>query len=178
MKPAQLSGKRFGRLLVIGPTTARRLGERWWELVCDCGNVVVASSHALIGGTTKSCGCLRVDLLIRRNTKHGARVNGQQHRFYETWRSMMARCYNKNREHYEHYGGRGIKVCREWWNAKPFLDWCDAQGAIPKGHTIDRKNNDGDYEPGNCRFASPSEQNKNRRPFPGRGRKGARGGKW
>jgi hypothetical protein len=150
-----LIGKRFGKLVVI----ARVLpNDKWnstrWLCKCDCGNKKVITRNSLIRGT-KSCGCLRLEKI----TTHGKKET----RLYKIWEGIKSRCNNPNDTGYKYYGGRGIKVCKEWQNDfESFYKW-----AIENGYqdnlTLDRINNDGDYEPSNCRWVNMKTQQRNRR---------------
>lgn len=154
-----ISGERYGRLVVVernGSTSTRRNAK--WLCRCDCGKNTIAIGTLLRNGTTKSCGCYRVDVSRERETKH----NMSESRVYNCWAGMVQRCTNKNNAAYENYGGRGIKVCAEWMEFKPFLDWALANG-YDDALTIDRINNDGNYEPQNCRWATYAQQNRNQR---------------
>lgn len=168
-----LQGQRFGRLVAVVPshvllTSGRRMPA--WECRCDCGNETVVQGHHLRGGFSNSCGCLGYDLTRERARKHGA--SGTNH--YRVWRAMIARCYLPTVSKYDFYGGRGIKVCDRWRfgeNGKSgFECWREDMG--PKStpeHSLDRINNDGNYEPGNCRWATRLEQADNTRRGPARG---------
>ena len=124
---------------------------------CHCGNVIKVISGN-VGRGTKSCGCLRRALITSKNTKHGDSGS----RLYGIWKAMRKRCRNPNDKEYPNYGGRGIAVCNAWGDYKVFRTW-----ALTNGYadhlTIDRINNDGDYTPKNCRWATLSEQSKNKR---------------
>jgi hypothetical protein len=157
-KTQSLAGQRFGRLLVLDrvPREPRASGQAKWRCLCDCENISIIGSNALRSGATQSCGCLRRDALVTRNTTHG--LSGT--RTYNSWCNMIRRCTHDNDPRYPEWGGRGITVCERWLDYPNFLA---DMGERPPGTTLDREDNDGNYEPGNCRWATPPEQMANRR---------------
>ena len=165
--PKDLRGKRFGRLTAIECVgKAQNSTYRLWRCTCDCGREVITTTHALTCGDTKSCGCLKHDVTVERNRKHG--LSGS--RLYRVWSSMKYRCYKPTCKEYRNYGGRGISVCDEWRSSfEAFREWALANGydeSAPRGKcTIDRIDNDGNYEPDNCRIADMVTQVRNRRHF-------------
>ena len=155
-----LTGKRFGRLVVISKAD-RVNGMIRWLCKCDCGNETVVYGNNLRRGTTRSCGCFRHEFLMATCKAHI--THGQEPmRLYRVWGDMRSRCRNPNHRAYKYYGGRGITICAEWDDYTAFRDWAFAHG-YREGLTIDRINNDGNYEPGNCRWITMAEQNKNKR---------------
>ena len=121
--------------------------------------------HTKKGGTGKCKSCY---LAERNNSEHRKQnfVNGnpvKKHPYYQVWRNMIRRCCNPKTSNYKNYGGRGISICDEWKSSKLFLEWVDSNGVIPSGYELDRRNNNGNYEPGNCRFVPPVENAQNRR---------------
>jgi len=153
-------GKKFGRLLVMKKLETEKTGKRYrsqFLCLCNCGSYKVVKRDSLINGHTKSCGCLRREVTKNLNIKDGL----TRHRLYNTWREMIRRCYNEKHIAYSYYGGRGIKVCDKWHDHKKFID--DMDPSYEKGLQIDRINNDGNYEPSNCRWATRTQQMQNRR---------------
>ncbi len=152
-----LAGQKFGRLTVTNDfyTGSKNTGIKW-KCVCDCKNTVIIKSNNLVRGDTKSCGCLNLEkasALQYVHGKTGTRIHG-------TWKDIIGRCTNKNNSEYENYGGRGITVCERW---KKFENFYEDMGEKPEGLQIDRINNNGNYEPGNCRWSTPKENSNNKR---------------
>ena len=150
-------GDKYGRWAVIGEAEPKG-SRRHFCCVCDCGNERIVEMASLIHGRTKSCGCLRKDVATILKTKHKQRYT----RLYKTWANMRQRCSNPNTNSYQNYGGRGIAVCDEWKDFANFYAW-----ATPNGYSgdlsIERVNNDGNYEPSNCKWITLKAQARNRR---------------
>ena len=177
-----LTGKIYNRLTVLYRVANNKNGQVVWLCQCRCGSPplpVLATS--LYSGNTQSCGCLRIErvavAMSLTHTKHNCvmcncpideKINGSAYcvycwRIHSCWRDMVTRCYNPNHKEYKYWGGRGITICWDWRDQFIlFYQWAISNGYQPH-LTIDRINNDGDYEPSNCRWVTMSEQLYNRR---------------
>lgn len=146
-----IKGKQFGRLTAI-----EYVGKRKWLCKCTCGNTKEINSGSLLRGVSKSCGCYRKEFTKANNTRHGM----SKTKVHECWKNMMQRCYNKNNTGYKNYGARGITVCESWHK---FENFYAAMGNPPAGHSLDRIDVNGNYEPSNCRWVTQNTQQRNRR---------------
>lgn len=157
MKMVSMIGRRFGALTVVSQAPNYRTEARW-NCECACGGTAIVRGGALRNGNTKSCGCRRAEVGRQHLTVHGLSERPE----YEIWKTMRQRCLNRKNKKYASYGGRGIKVCDRWSSFDLFYK---DMGARPSArHSIERVDNDGNYEPSNCRWATASEQRKNQRP--------------
>lgn len=162
-----IRGRVFGKLTVISYSHVSKTGHTSWVCRCECGKTKIAKSKHLICGSTRSCGCLRSEipgLKMEENGSfiHGDASGGKVSSEYVSWAGMIQRCEYEGHNRFERYGGRGIIVCDRWRNS--FQNFLSDMGRKPgKEYSLDRINNDGNYEPGNCRWATRSEQSKNRK---------------
>ena len=159
MRVIDRSGQTFNRWTVLSRTSNAPGGQARWLCRCECGGEGVVIGAALSNGQSKSCGCLRVETTIKRSTKHGHATNGISST-YVTWAGMVDRCTNPNNKFFADYGARGISVCEQW---KTFTGFLTAMGEKPKGLTLDRIDNELGYGPENCRWATTSQQARNKR---------------
>lgn len=153
-------GDRYGRLTVVAFSHINNHGKRCWLCQCDCGKTVIVVAGNLRSGATKSCGCLALGE-SNPNFRHGQGKSGTQSPTYRTWCAMITRCTNPKQKCWKHYGGRGIGICQRW--RESFPAFLEDMGERPKGRSLDRRDVNGDYTPENCRWATWSEQVRNRR---------------
>lgn len=161
-----LTGQKFGRLMVLSRLSSDSRGEARWECVCACGNQTAALGSHLRTGRTQSCGCLTREKAAERcrsvptygNLRHG----GRHTRLYTTWTNMKTRCLNKKTKAFQWYGALGVSICPEWMSFEGFRDWALSSG-YRDDLTIDRIDPFGNYCPENCRWVPKSEQRANQR---------------
>lgn len=135
---------------------------RWyWKCRCSCGAIVDVVVGNLRSGNTKSCGCKKAERIAKARSVHGHNKRGASSREYNSWASMKARCENPTNHKYRIYGARGISICDRW--KESFVAFLEDMGQRPPGTSLDRIDVDGNYEPGNCRWADPKTQTSNRR---------------
>ncbi len=159
-------GDVYGRLTIVKLLKERNADNRQMCMCkCSCGNDYKVSIKPLRSGSTQSCGCVRREMMSKRNYKHGHKVRGDSHGLCGVYYDMIRRCRDHRRKQWTRYGGRGISVCEEWKsNMDAFIVWAENNG-YKEGLTIDRIDNDGNYEPSNCRWTTPAVQCANRNKF-------------
>jgi len=155
--PIDMTGERYGRLIVIKFSHIKGKGISYWSCKCECGIEKNISRRCLISGNTKSCGCLSKENVKKRATKHGL----SHTKIYQVWANMKTRCNNENDQFYSDYGGRGIKVSDDWLDFPKFHS--DMSPAYKEGLSIERIDVNGNYELSNCKWATPLQQVTNRR---------------
>lgn len=152
-----ITGERFGKLTAT-EFVGRREGRTYWRFRCDCGGSYEGRSYHVVDGRVSSCGCARTDARRARPDWHGMTDSSE----HSSWTNMLTRCTNSKSQDWHLYGGRGIRVCERWQDFKDFL--ADMGRKPSASHSIDRIDVNGNYEPGNCRWATPKQQRANQRP--------------
>ncbi|MDS7057025.1 hypothetical protein NXG04_06890 [Klebsiella pneumoniae] len=166
--PKELTNIKFGRLTVVRetekPTHLKRI-ESYWICKCECGKEIISGRNRLITNHTTSCGCFQKEKVGETNKTHG--LSGS--RFFKTYHNMINRCEKEDNPYYEFYGGRGISVSKEWSQFEGFMNdmyqsYLDFEKVNGKGTaTLDRIDNNGNYESSNCRWITMKEQSRNKR---------------
>lgn len=164
--PINLTGRRFGRLIVLQRLPNDSRGEARWGCICDCGKKTAVLGSHLRRGRVKSCGCFAADMLIDRNRKNptygNLRHGGRNTRLYSIWTNMKTRCLNPRNRNFKWYGAAGVSICPEWMRFEEFQAWALSSG-YHDDLTIDRIDPFGSYSPSNCRWIPLSQQRANQR---------------
>lgn len=152
--------ERYGRLTVVALAERRSAGQAVWVCKCDCGGTTEATGANLRNGRTQSCGCLQKERASASSLRHGEARDGAMTGVYRVWIEMWQRCTNPKSQRWHSHGARGIRVCDRW---KDYETFRDDMGPRPPRHSIERRDNDGNYDPSNCYWASAKEQARNKR---------------
>lgn len=162
MNVIDMTGKVIGFQTVLSRHGIDNHGQCLWLVRCECGNVRAVTGGRLRRGEAMSCGCRKPEKCAAANTKHGDAARGELSAEYRAWSNMIDRCEREGNKQWKDYGGRGILVCVRW--RESFAAFLEDMGRKPSPrHSIDRIDNDGNYEPGNCRWATETEQRRNKR---------------
>ena len=163
-----ITGQKFNRLTALNFSHKDKNRKTYWVFECECGNIKVLRTDQVKNGNTKSCGCLKKELEPKQLNRNGSEPTKydskglSEHPLYSKWIGIKDRCYNVHSNRYKNYGGRGIKICNEWlYSFHAFYDWSIENG-WQNGLEIDRINNNGNYEPSNCRYITRKENCNNR----------------
>jgi hypothetical protein len=159
MQMLDLTSLTFGRWTVLSRSANTQQGQARWLCRCECGTESVLTGSVLRGQVSRSCGCLKSERTIERNTKHGHATGGIS-KTYHSWAGMVARCTNPKHRSFSGYQGRGITVCERW---KTFDNFLADMGEKPEGTSLERRDNDAGYTPENCVWATNHEQAINKR---------------
>lgn len=157
--PIDVSGERYGRLTAVR-RIAPKNGKTFWLFRCDCGKDYEARLENVRHSHTRSCGCQKTESIRQRSLRHGHQTERKESRTLKSYRHAKSRCENVNDPKFPLYGGRGIKMCKQW--AEDFSTFLADMGECPLGRTLDRVDVDGHYEPRNCRWATPMQQARTR----------------
>lgn len=163
-----LTGQRFGRLTALHFSHKDKNRKTYWDFLCDCGEIKTLRSDTVKNGNIRSCGCLKAEqdalnLRLDRRLEKEIKMDETYVTLGRRWAAMKSRCHDPHSQQYKNYGARGISVCEEWlYSFKNFYEWCISNG-YQKELEIDRKNNDGNYEPSNCRFVTHQVNTNNTR---------------
>lgn len=167
-RPLDLTGQRYGRLTAVKDTGLKKNTNAVWIFLCDCGNQIERPSGSVRSGKTSSCGCLRSEQKSKHMKANAGVYNSERATHgmtgtptFVSWDAMRQRCLNPNHKSFEDYGGRGILVCERWLDS--FENFLEDMGERPQDTTLDRKDTNGNYEPGNCRWATSKTQSNNKR---------------
>jgi hypothetical protein len=165
-----MTGKRFGRLIVVSRHGRDEYGQSLWNCLCDCGSKIVRKAGQLRladkRGRRQSCGCWKDELTAERRrgmTTHGLtteRAGSASNKLYDVWKQMLRRCENAKSKDWRAYGGRGISVCQEWHDGATFIHWCISSG-YQEGLTIERRDVNANYDPDNCTWVPNPMQSRN-----------------